>query len=58
MTNYKWQFYATDTGGGRHNFKITAPDKETAIKKGMEKAAKNAKGDINPTWECKLIRNF
>ena len=49
-----WNFSAIDNGRKRQGFQIKANDKTTAIKKGMEKARKNAKGDII-TWDCKLI---
>ena len=51
----KWSFSCIDNGGKRQYFHITANDKTTAIRKGMDKALKNANGDIN-NWDCKLIR--
>lgn len=52
-TMAKWSFNCIDNGGKKQFFTITAGDKTTAIKKGFEKAKKNAKGDIN-NWDCKL----
>lgn len=53
----KWSFTAVDNGGKRHAYTVTASTKDEAIRKGMEKARKNAKGDILPTWQCKLLPN-
>lgn len=52
---HKFSFYCIDNGGKRQAFTVTASDKREAIEKGMKKAKKNAKGDLN-NWECKLIR--
>lgn len=48
-----WSFYCIDNGGKKQFLTIKAKDKTEAIKRGFEKAEKNAKGDIN-NWECKL----
>lgn len=56
--NYKFQFSCIDNGGKRQSFTISANDKKTAIDKALAKARKNAKGDILPTWTCKLITIF
>lgn len=53
---YKWIFNCIDNSGYRQNFPVKASDKTSAIKKGFEKARKNASGDIT-TWNCKL-NNF
>ena len=50
----KWNFSCRDNGGKFQHFTVTASDKQNAIKKGFEKARKNASGDIN-TWNCNLI---
>ena len=52
----KWSFNCIDNGGKKQFFTVSAPDKITAIKKGMERAKKHASGDISPTWTCKLIK--
>ena len=49
----KWIFTAHDNSGKNQVLKITAGSKTEAINKGMEKAKKNAAGDIN-TWNCRL----
>lgn len=49
----KWNFNCIDNGGKRQNFMVTASDKTVAIRKGFEKAKKNAKGDII-SWKCSL----
>lgn len=54
----KWTFSARDNGGKHQVFTVTAPDKTTAIKKGMERAKKHASGDICPNWTCKLNPTF
>lgn len=54
MANPKWQFFAQDNGGKRQNFKVSAGSKQEAIKKGMDRARRNAAGDITD-WECHLI---
>ena len=51
----KWSFTCNDNGGKKQFFKVTAGDKTEAIKKGFEKARKNADGDIYK-WDCKLIK--
>ena len=50
----KRTFKCSDNGGYFQCFDVTAKDKTEAIKKGMEKAKKKAKGDISPTWKCTL----
>ena len=50
-----WHFCATDNGGKQQYFKVKANDKTQAIKKGMEKARKNAAGDLI-SWDCKLMK--
>lgn len=54
---YKWSFYCIDNGQKRQSFYVKAKDKTEAIKKGLKKAKKNAKGDIY-TWECRLCPIF
>ena len=49
----KWSFYAIDNGGKRQFFTVTASSKPEAIEKGITRAKKNAKGDLN-NWECTL----
>lgn len=49
----KWIFIAGDNSGKRQYFTVAAPSKTEAIRKGYEKARKNASGDI-VTWDCKL----
>lgn len=50
----KFYFTIGDNSGKRHNYIITASDKATAIKKGFDKARKNARGDLNLTFNCTL----
>lgn len=50
---YTWIFTCHDSGGKFQNFKVKATNKNDAIRKGMERATKHAKGDIH-TWDCKL----
>ena len=50
-----WSFYAVDNGGKRHCYTIKAASKTEAIDKGMERARKNAAGDIGSSWECHLV---
>ena len=50
-----WTFRCIDNGGKRQFFDIKADSKPEAIDKGMKKAQKNAKGDLN-NWECCLKR--
>lgn len=50
----KWVYITSDNSGKRHNYTITAKSKPEAIKKGHEKALKNAKGDLSCHWECHL----
>lgn len=51
----KWSFSCIDNGGKRQHFSVTAPDKQSAIKKAMEKANKQAAGDIT-SWNLELDR--
>ena len=51
----KWVLYCSDNSGKKQAIKVTATNKPDAIKKAFEKARKNAKGDLTPYWECKLI---
>ena len=53
---YKWMFECYDNGGMRQLFVVKAKDKEQAIKKGFERAKKNAIGNI-VTWNCRLVLN-
>lgn len=55
-TNHEFIFRCTDNGGKHQTFTVKAPDKQTAIDRGFKRAKKNAKGDINPSWECRLVR--
>lgn len=52
---YKWMFTARDNGGKLHCYTIKAKDKTEAIHKGLAKAKKNGKGDLNGHWDCKMI---
>ena len=59
MKNNAWSFYCTDNSGKRQAFTVKAASKEEAIRKGFERARKNARGDISPnTWTCSLVRPF
>lgn len=49
----KWNFTVIDNGGKHQYFKVCAPDKTEAIRKGFLKAKKAAAGDII-TWKCSL----
>lgn len=49
----KWYFKACDNGGKKQVFVVVAASKIDAIRKGMDRARKNAAGDII-TWDCKL----
>ena len=51
-----WSFRCIDNGGKRQSFTIKASDKTQAIDKAMARAKKNARGDIYPTWDCRLIK--
>jgi len=51
-----WSFSGVDNGGKHHNYTIKASSKDEAIRKAFEKVRKNAKGDLYPTWNCRLIR--
>ena len=50
---YTWYFTAGDNGGYFQRFKVKASNRQDAIRKGMERARKHAKGDITG-WDCKL----
>lgn len=50
----KWSFSAQDNSGKKQVFTVTASNKLEAIKKGVERAKKNAKGDLCPSWTCTL----
>ena len=50
----KWTFSCLDNGGYRQCFDVSANDKTSAIKKGMERAKKKAKGEIGFNWKCSL----
>ena len=50
---HKWSFYCNDNGGSKQMFVVSAKGKTDAIKKGFERAKKNARGDIT-SWECRL----
>ena len=54
---FKWSFAIGDNSGKKQFFTIRANSKEEAIKKGFEKARKNAKGDLSYSWDCRLIKN-
>jgi hypothetical protein len=49
----KWTLTCNDNGGKFQCFDVVAKDKTTAIKKGLERARKKAKGDII-NWNCHL----
>jgi len=51
----KWSFRISDNSGKIQNFTLTAKSKQEAIEKGFAKARKNAKGDLSPHWDCRLI---
>ena len=55
---HKWHFECVDNGGKRQSFTVSAKTKDEAIRKGFERAKRNAKGDISPNWSCKLMINF
>lgn len=54
MTNYKFSFHCVDNGGKHQAFTVSAPSKAAAI----DKALKNAAGDICGTWEIRLQPSF
>lgn len=54
--NHSFIFSCTDNGGKRQSFTVKAPDKQTAIKKGFERAKKHAKGDIGSAWYCRFVQ--
>lgn len=47
-------FTARDNSGKFHCYKIKAMNKTEAIRKGLEKARKNGKGDLCYNWQCRL----
>ena len=53
-----FRFSCHDNGGKFQSFTYKAKDKADAIKKGMERARKHARGDISPDWKCELIRCY
>ena len=55
---YTWSFSCSDNGGFRQCFTVKARSKDEAIKKGFARARKHARGDIGPTWECRLVLMF
>lgn len=50
-----WLFNIGDNSGKRQSLKIKANSKDEAIRKGFDKARKNAAGDLSCRWDCKLI---
>jgi len=52
----KWSFSISDNSGKKQFFTVTANNKADAIEKSFKRARKNARGDLSPHWECKLIR--
>ena len=50
-----WHFSIGDNGGKHHYFKVKANSKPEAIEKGMQRARKNAAGDLSHHWECRLL---
>lgn len=53
---YKWIFSISDNSGKQQIFKVSANSKDAAIRKGFERARKNAAGDLSCHWECRLIK--
>lgn len=51
----KWIFNCVDNGGKHQAFTVTASDKQDAIKKALDRAAKKAAGDICGSWNVRLI---
>lgn len=51
--NHQWHFWCIDNGGKHQSFVLMAKDKETAIKKGMNRAKLHAAGSIT-NWHCAL----
>lgn len=49
----KWYFSINTIEKGKISFKVSAKDKQTAIKKGMEKARKTNLS-LTPYWDVKL----
>lgn len=53
MHKVLWSFSCMDNGGKLQAFTVKAPDKQSAIEKGMARAKRHAAGDIT-TWHCSL----
>lgn len=49
----KWNFIFHDNSGYCKHFYIKAASKPEAIKKGIERATKNARGSIT-SWTCNM----
>ena len=49
----KWNFSCRDNGGRYQHFVVAANSKPEAINKAIQKARKQAAGDIT-TWNCSL----
>lgn len=49
----KWNFSCRDNGGKYQHFTVAAKSKPEAIEKAIQKAKKQAAGDIT-TWNCNL----
>lgn len=58
MTKSRFVFSCIDNSGKRQVFEVKAVDKTEAIKLGMTKARKYAKGDIGFSWNCKLVNSL
>lgn len=54
---HTFTFTCRDNGGKCQCIKIKAPDKATAILKGLTQAKRKSAGDIT-VWECKLNPTF
>ena len=54
MRKHIFTFSCVDNGGKHQCFEVRASDKQEAIRKGLERAKKNAAGDIYGDWTCKL----
>lgn len=57
MTRGKFYFSCIDNSGKRQHFIVSAGNKPDAIKAGLTKARKYAKGDIT-SWNCNLQVTF
>ena len=51
----KWRFSYTNIDGRKGNFKVIAPNKIDAIKKGMDRAKRD--GETITRWDCTLIQS-